>query len=77
MFKRKQQTLYWGWKYKQKAMKVGNSLWTKKTKWKGHSKIYEQIKRNMYEWITSHPQVFKSPISIGSLKVMFDNQTEP
>ena len=26
-------------KYKHRAMKVGNSLWTKKKKWKGYSKI--------------------------------------
>ena len=38
-----------------KAMKVGNSLWTKKTKRKGNSKINEQIKRNFYTWITHHP----------------------
>ena len=33
-------------KSRRKAMKVCNSLWTKKTKQKGHSKINEQIKRN-------------------------------
>ena len=58
-------------------MKVGASLWTKKTKRKGHSKINEQIKRNMYAWITRHPQVVQSPISNDCLKVMFDDQTEP
>ena len=46
-------------------------------KTKGHSKINEQIKRNMYAWITLHPQVFQSPISNDCLKVMFDDQTEP
>ena len=44
-------------KLKRKSMKVGNSLWTKKTKLKGHSKINEQIKRNFYTWITLHTQV--------------------
>ena len=58
-------------------MKVGNSLWTKKTKQKGHSKINEQIKRNLYTWITRHPQVVQSPISNDCLKVMLDDQTEP
>ena len=48
----------------------------KKTKRKGHSKLNEQIKRNMYSWITSHPQVFQSPISHDCLKVLFDDQTE-
>ena len=33
-------------KSRRKAMKVCNSLWTKKRK--GHSKINEQIKRNLY-----------------------------
>ena len=29
-------------------MKLCNSLWTKKSKRKGHSKINEEIKRNLY-----------------------------
>ena len=43
---------------------------------KGHSKINEQIKRNLYTWITRHPQVVKSPISNDCLKVMLHDQTE-
>ena len=35
-----------------------------------------QIKRNLYTWITRHPQVFQSPISNDCLKVMLDDQTE-
>ena len=58
-------------------MKVGNILWTNKTKIKWHSKINEQIKRNLYASITRHPQVFQSPISNDCPKVMFDDQTEP
>ena len=49
----------------------------KKTKQKGHSKINEQIKRNLYTWITLHPQVVQSPISNDCLKVLLDDQTEP
>ena len=66
-------------KPKRKAMKVCNSLWTnkKKPKLKGHSKINEQIKRNLHTWITRHPQVVQSPISNDCLKVMLDDQTEP
>ena len=64
-------------KIKRKSMKVCNILWTKKTKRKGHSKINEQIKCNLYTWITRHPQVVQSPISNDCLKVMLDNQTEP
>ena len=57
-------------------MKVVTSQWTNKTKRKGHSKINDQIKLNMYAWITCHPQVVQSPISNDCLKVMFDDQTE-
>ena len=64
-------------KSKFKAMKVGNSLWTKKTKLKGHSKINQQIKRNLYVWITQYPQVVQSPISNDCLKVMLNDLTEP
>ena len=42
-----------------------------------HSKINEQIKRNLYAWITRHPQVVQSPISNDCIKVMFDDQKEP
>ena len=62
---------------KHRATKVGTSHWTKKIKRKGHSKINEQIKINMYAWITRHPQVFQSPVSNDCIKVMFDDQTEP
>ena len=48
-----------------------------KQKRKGHSKINEQIKRNLYTWITRHPQVFQSPISNDFLKVVLYDQTEP
>ena len=56
---------------------MGNSLWNNKTKRKGHCKINEQIKSNLYVWIKRHPQVVQSPISSDCLKVMFDDQTEP
>ena len=58
-------------------MKVSTSQWTNKTKIKGHSKINEQIKCNLYTWITHHHQVFQSPISRYCLEVMLDYQTEP
>ena len=47
------------------------------TKRKGHSKINKQIKRNLYTWITRHPQVVQSPISNDCLKVVLYDQTEP
>ena len=62
-------------KSRRKSMKVCNSLWKKKRK--GHSKINDQIKRNLYTWITRHPQVVQSPISNYCLKVVLDDQTEP
>ena len=34
-------------------------------------------KKNLYEWITRHPQVVQFPISNDCLKVMFYDQTEP
>ena len=49
----------------------------KETKRKGHSKINGHIKRNLYTWITHHPQVVQSPLSNDCLKVMLDDQTEP
>ena len=63
-------------KSRHKSMKVCNRLWTKKVKRKRHSKINEQIKRNLYTWITHHPQVVESPIPNDCLKVMLDYQTE-
>ena len=57
-------------KSKCRAVKVVNILWTKKTKQKGNSIINEQIKRNLYTWITRHPQVVQSKISNDYLKVM-------
>ena len=62
-------------KYRRKAMKVVNILREKKLK--GHSKINEQIRHNMYKCITRHPQVVQSPISNDCLKVVLDDQTEP
>ena len=44
---------------------------------KGHSKINDHIKSNLYAWITHHTQVVQSPIYNDCLKVMFDDQTEP
>ena len=44
-------------KSRRKSMKVCNSFWTTKSKRKRHYKINEQIKCNLYTWITRHPQV--------------------
>ena len=64
-------------KLQHRAVKVGNSLWNNKIKQKGSSKINENIKCNLYAWITRHAQVVQSPIYNYCLKVMLDNQIEP
>ena len=64
-------------KSKCKPMKVGTSQRTNKTKRKGHSKIYEYIKRSFYTRITRHSQVLQSLISNYCLKVLLNYQTEP
>ena len=48
-----------------------------KQKRKGNSKIYEQIKKSLYNWIMHHPQVVQSPIVNDFLKVNIDGHTEP
>ena len=64
-------------KSKSRSIKSGCGLWKNKTKWKGYSKINEQIKHKLYTWITCHPQIVQPPISNDFLKVIFDDQTEP
>ena len=63
-------------KSKRRSMKVGTSLWKEKKR-KEHSKINEQIKRNLYAWIIRHPQVFQSPTFNDCLKVMLYDQIKP
>ena len=56
-------------KYERKAIKYGNTPWALKQKRKGHSKISEEIKKSLYNWITHHPQVVQSPIANDCLKL--------
>ena len=44
---------------------------------KGNSKINDQIKKSLYNWIMHHPQVVQSPIVNDCLKVKIDGHTEP
>ena len=44
---------------------------------KGKSKISEEIRKSLYNWIIHHPQVLKSPIANDCLKVKSDGYTEP
>ena len=48
-----------------------------KKKKKRNSKIDEQIKKSLYNWIMNHPQVAKSPIINDCLKLKMDGHTEP
>ena len=44
---------------------------------KVNSKINDQIKNSLYNWIMNHPQVVQSPIVNACLKVRIDGHTEP
>ena len=46
-------------------------------KQKGHSKLSEEIKKSLYNWIMHHPQVVQSPIANDCLKMKIDGYTEP
>ena len=48
-----------------------------KQKRKGDSKIDEDIKKSLYNWIMHYPQVVQSPIFNDCLKVKIDSHTEP
>ena len=48
-----------------------------KLKRKGNSKINEELRKSLYNWIIHHPQVMRSPISNDCLKVRIDGPTEP
>ena len=48
-----------------------------KPKQKLNSKIYDQIKKSLYNWIIHHPQVVKSQIFKDFLKLNIDGHTEP
>ena len=64
-------------KSKHNTIKYGNKPCALKQKRKGDSKIYEQIKKSMYNCIMHHPQVVQSPIVNDCLKVKIDGHTEP
>ena len=64
-------------KSKRKEIKYGNTPWALKQKQKGHSKISEEIKKYLYNWVIHHPQVVQSPIANDFLKVKIYGYTEP
>ena len=57
-------------------IQFGNTPWALKQKRKGHSKISEQIKKSLHNWIIHHPQVVQSPIANDCLKTKIDDYTE-
>ena len=63
-------------KSKRKAIKYGNTTWAIKQKRKGNSKISEETRKSLYNWIIHHPQVVQSPIANDCLKVKIDGYTE-
>ena len=51
-------------------------LWSSFPKRKVHTKINENIKKSLYNWILQHPQVVQSPISNECLKVSIGGHSE-
>ena len=64
-------------KSKRKAIKSGTKPWALKPKRNVDSKINDQIKKSLYNWIMHHPKVVQSPIFNDFLKVKIDGHTEP
>ena len=64
-------------KSKRKSVKFGNTPRTLKQKQKQNSKIDEDIKKSLYNWIMHHTQVVQSPIVNDCLTVKFYVHTEP
>ena len=62
---------------KRKTIKLGTTQWALKPKQKGNSKINNQIKKSLYNFIMHHPQVVQSPIFNDCQKVDIDGHTEP
>ena len=64
-------------KSKYKAIRAGSIFWSSIPKRKGYTKINEQVKKYLYNWIIQHPQVVKSPIANNFLKESIDGHSEP
>ena len=52
-------------------------LWLSIKNRKLNTKINEQVKKYLYNWVVQHPQVVQSPISNDCLKVYIFGQSEP
>ena len=62
---------------KRKEIKSVNKPWELKPKRKVNSRINDQIKKSLYNWIMNHPPVLQSPILNYCLKLNIDSHTEP
>ena len=63
-------------KAKCKAIKTGNVLWSNITKRRGHKKINQEVREDLYHWIIHHPQVVKSLIANDCIYVSIDGNSE-
>ena len=63
-------------KSNQNATKSISMLWSSRPKRCGNTKINEQVKTYLYNWILKHPQVVQYPISSYCLKVSLDGHSE-
>ena len=61
---------------KRKAMRAGSMLWSSIPNRKGHTKINEQVRISLYNFILQHPQAVQSPIAHDCLKVSIDGNSE-
>ena len=64
-------------KSKRKAIRSGIMFWQSITNRRGHTKISEQIKKSLYNFILQNPEVVQSPISNDCLKLSNDSTYEP
>ena len=60
-----------------KAIKYGTTPRELKQKRKGNSKINDQIKNSLYNWIMHYPQVVQSPNVDDCMEVNIAGQTKP
>ena len=59
-----------------KANRTDNTLWSNISKRNVHTKINQNFKEALYNWILHHPQVVKSTIANNFLYVSFDGNSE-
>ena len=63
-------------KWKLKAIKTGNTLWSNISKRRGHSKINQKVKGALYNWILNNSHVVQSPIANNFPYVYIDSNSK-